>query len=130
MQILQPPQWKRPKGYANGVLSRGTVIHLAGQVGWNEHEHLVSENFAVQVEQALTNIVAILGEADAGPQHLTRMTWFVVARDEYLAQQAEIGAAYRRVIGRHFPAMSVIGIAGLIEKGAKVEIEATAIIPD
>ena len=129
MKVLQPEGWKRPKGYANGIMSEGRLIHVAGQVGWDENEEVVSENFADQAEQALKNIVAILKTAGAGPEHLTRMTWFVVARDEYLAQQAELGAAYRRVIGRHFPAMSVIGIAGLIEDGAKLEIEATAVIP-
>ncbi len=130
MQHLQPPGWPRAKGYANGIIAEGKMIFVAGQVGWDETETVVSDNFAAQAEQALKNIVAILAEAGAGPEHIVRMTWFVAARDEYLAEQKEIGAAYRAVIGRHFPAMSVIGIEGLIEDGAKLEIEATAVISD
>jgi len=130
MQQLQPPGWPRAKGYANGVMvDGGKMIFVAGQVGWDETEVVVSDNFADQAKQALQNIIDILAEANAGPEHIVRMTWFVAARQEYLDQQREIGAAYRDVIGRHFPAMSVIGIEGLIEDGAKLEIEATAVIP-
>ncbi|PKP85136.1 MAG: enamine deaminase RidA [Alphaproteobacteria bacterium HGW-Alphaproteobacteria-2] len=130
MQVLQPPGWARPKGYANGVTARGTMVFVAGQVGWDETETFRSADFADQGEQALKNIVAILAQAGAGPQHIVRLTWFVTDTAEYLASQQRLGAAYRRVIGAHFPAMSVIGIMALYETGAKLEIEATAVIPD
>jgi len=130
MQVLQPPDWPRPKGYANGIAARGQMIFVAGQVGWDETETFRSDDFAEQAEQALRNIVAILREAGAGPEHLVRLTWFVTDTGEYLASQARLGAAYRRVIGAHFPAMSVIGIRALYEAGAKLEIEATAVLPD
>ena len=129
MEILQPAGWPRPKGYSNGIIAEGRVIFLAGQVGWNEDEVVVSDNFTEQVEQALKNIVAILAEAGAGPQNVTRMTWFVTDKQQYLDQAREVGEAYRRVMGRHFPVMSLIEIKGLIEEGAKVEIEATAVLP-
>lgn len=129
MQTLQPKGWKRPKGYANGVAAEGRLIFVAGQVGWDENEKFASQDFAAQSEQALKNIVAILAEGGAGPQHLVRLTWFVTDKAEYLASLGAIGDAYRRVIGRHFPAMSVIEIKGLYEEGAKLEIEATAVVP-
>jgi len=129
MKSLQPKGWKRPKGYSNGVSAEGRLIFVAGQVGWDEEERFVSETFAGQAEQALRNIVAILAEDGAGPQHIVRMTWFVTDTAEYLASQAAVGEAYRRVIGKHFPAMSVIGIKALYEAGAKLEIEATAVVP-
>jgi enamine deaminase RidA (YjgF/YER057c/UK114 family) len=129
IHILQPKGWKRPRGYANGIVAEGRMIFLAGQVGWDEHERFVSDSFAGQAEQALRNIVAILAEAGAGPQHLVRLTWFVVDKAEYLASQQVTGEAYRRVIGRHFPAMSVVEVKGLYETGAKLEIEATAMLP-
>jgi enamine deaminase RidA (YjgF/YER057c/UK114 family) len=129
MQALQPPGWKRPKGYANGIASEGRLIFLAGQVGWDADERIVGTSFAAQAEQALANIVAILAEGGAGPEHLVRLTWFVTDKSEYLASQAAVGEAYRRVIGRHFPAMSVIEVKGLYEDGAKLEIEATAVVP-
>lgn len=129
MQSLQPKGWKRPKGYANGVTAEGRMIFLAGQVGWNENEEFVAKTFAGQAEQALKNIVAILAEGGAGPEHIVRLTWFVTDTEEYLAAQAQVGDAYRRVIGKHFPAMSVIGIKSLYEEGAKLEIEATAVVP-
>ncbi|MCC2110570.1 MAG: RidA family protein [Hyphomicrobiales bacterium] len=129
MEVLQPKGWPRPKGYSNGLLAEGRVIFIAGQVGWNEDEIVVSDNFTEQVEQALKNIVVILAEAGAGPQNVTRMTWFVTDKQQYLEQAREVGEAYRRVMGRHFPVMSLIEIKGLIEDGAKVEIEATAVLP-
>lgn len=129
MRTLQPKDWKRPKGYANGVLAEGRLIFLAGQVGWDAEERIVSDSFTAQAEQALGNIVAVLAEGGAGPEHLVRLTWFVTDKREYLASQAELGKAYLRVIGRHFPAMSVIEIKGLFEDGAKLEIEATAVVP-
>lgn len=129
MQVLQPKTWKRPKGYANGIVAEGRMIFVAGQVGWDEQERFNSDSFAGQAEQALANIVAILAEAGAGPEHLVRLTWFVVDKAEYLASLEATGAAYRRVIGRHFPAMSVVEVKGLYEDGAKLEIEATAVLP-
>ena len=130
METLQPPGWTRPKGYSHGIVARGTLAVLGGQVGWNEREEFETDDFAGQAKQALENIVAILAEAGAGPEHIVRMTWFIGNRQEYLGCQSELGAAYREVIGRHFPAMSVIEVKGFIEAGAKLEIEATAVIPD
>ncbi len=128
MEILQPPNWPRPKGYSNGIKARGEMVFVAGQVGWNEQEEFTSDAIEDQIRQALKNILAILKEAGAGPEHIVRMTWFVTHRQEYLDKQKEVGAAYREVMGNVYPVMSLIGIAGLIEHGAKVEIEATAVI--
>ena len=130
MRIVQPPGWPRPKGYANGVLARGQLLFVAGQVGWDETETFQSELFSQQVEQALKNVVAVLSEAGALPQHITRMTWYVTDKQEYLEQSRAVGDAYRRVIGQHYPAMSLVEVAGLVEEGGKGEIEATAVIPD
>jgi enamine deaminase RidA (YjgF/YER057c/UK114 family) len=129
-EFLQPPAWPAPKGYSNGVIASGRQVFLAGQIGWNESQQLVSSRFSVQVRQTLQNIVTLLAQAGGRPEHLVRLTWFVTTLDEYRAELKEIGAAYRDVIGRHYPTMSVIGVAGLVEQGAKVEIEATAVIPD
>jgi enamine deaminase RidA (YjgF/YER057c/UK114 family) len=130
IEFLQPPGWASPKGYANGVVARGRQVFVAGQVGWNGAGQFTSDRLAEQVRQALKNIVAVLAEAQARPEHIVRLTWFITSRDEYLAQVKEIGAAYREALGRHFPAMSVVQVSGLIEAEAKVEIEATAVIPD
>jgi enamine deaminase RidA (YjgF/YER057c/UK114 family) len=130
MQILQPPSWPRPKGYSNGVVARGRMVFLAGMVGWNEREAFETDDFAGQARQALSNIVAVLAEAGAGAEHIVRMTWFVSDKNEYLARQRELGQVYREVIGRHYPAMAVIEVKGFIEDGAKLEIEATAVIPE
>lgn len=127
--ILQPKDWAAPKGYANGLAAEGRQVFIAGQIGWNEHARLVSQDLVAQIEQALGNIVAVLAEAGGTPAHIMRMTWYLTDKSEYMARQKEIGAAYRRVIGRHFPAMTAVVVAGLIEDGAKVEIEATAVIP-
>ncbi len=129
-EFLQPPGWAAPKGYSNGVSTRGRQIYLAGQIGWNESQQLVSSRFAVQVRQALQNIMTLLAHAGGRPEHLVRLTWFVTSLDEYRGELKEIGAAYRDVVGRHYPAMSVMQVAGLVEHGAKVEIEATAVVPD
>lgn len=129
MEALQPKGWKRPKGYANGIAAEGRMIFVAGQVGWDAEERIVGDSFAAQAEQALSNIVAVLAEGGARPEHLVRLTWFVIDKAEYLASQVAVGETYRRVIGRHFPAMSVIEIKGLYEDGAKLEIEATAVVP-
>src|SRR3954469_12992321 len=130
MKSLLPPGWPRPKGYSNGVAARGTVVAVAGQVGWTPDERFETDDFAGQVRQALKNIVAVLKEAGATPAHLVRMTWYVTDKHEYLASLAKVGAAYRDEIGKHFPAMALVQVAALVEDRAKVEIEATAVIPD
>jgi enamine deaminase RidA (YjgF/YER057c/UK114 family) len=130
MRTLQPPGWARPRGYSNGIEARGRLVFVAGQIGWNETGAFPSEDLAGQVRRALSNVVAVLAEAGAGPEHVVRLTWYITDRDEYLASQTEIGAAYREVMGRHFPAMAVVIAAGLVEEQAKVEIEATAVVPE
>jgi enamine deaminase RidA (YjgF/YER057c/UK114 family) len=127
-ETLHPKNWKPPVGYANGVIAQGRTIYLGGQVGWNGQQVFESDDFIDQVEQTLRNIVAILAEADAGPEHIVRLTWFVLDRREYLDRLKELGAVYRNVIGRNFPAMSCVEVSALVEDGAKVEIEATAAI--
>lgn len=129
MQVLQPAGWAAPKGYANGILAEGRQVHIAGQIGWTADARLVSADFVAQVEQALANIVQVLAEAGGEPAHIVRLTWYITDKSEYMSRQRDIGAAYRRIIGRHFPAMSAVVVAGLIEDGAKVEIEATAVLP-
>ncbi len=128
-EFLQPPGWAPPKGYANGIASEGRLVFVAGQIGWNANAQFESDAFAAQTEQALRNIVAVLAQAGAEPRHLVRLTWYVVGKAEYVAQQREIGEAYRRVIGRHFPTMTLVVVAGLLEDRAKIEIEATAVLP-
>ena len=128
-KIVQPEGWPRPKGYANGVLAQGRILFVAGQVGWNEKELFDSDDFVAQTEQALKNIVAILAAGGGRPEHIARMTWYVTDKQDYLGRLAEIGAVYRKVIGPVYPAMSLVQVAGLVEHGAKLEIEATAVIP-
>jgi enamine deaminase RidA (YjgF/YER057c/UK114 family) len=128
VRILQPSGWAPPRGYANGVAAEGRQVFVGGQIGWDADQRIVSDDFAAQVRQALANVVAVLAEAGAKPEHLVRLTWYVTSRDEYQAALGEIGAAYREIVGRHFPAMSVVVVAGLLEPRAKVEIEATAVI--
>ena len=130
MKILQPPGWAAPKGYANGVAARGAFVAVGGQIGWNAAQQFESDDFAAQARQALANIVAVLAEAGGRPEHIVRMTWYVVDRDEYVASLSELGRAYREVIGRHYPAMTAVEVSRLVEPRAKVEIEATAIVPD
>lgn len=130
MRILQPPGWVPPKGYANGVAARGTLVFVGGQIGWNAQARFESEDFIAQTAQALRNVRAVLAEAGAGPEHMVRMTWYVTSRDEYLARLPELGAAYREVMGRHFPAMTCVEVSALMEAQAKVEIEVTAVLPD
>ena len=127
-EILQPPDWLRPRGYSNGIAAEGRQIFISGQIGWNAEQKFTSDDLAVQVRQALANVVEVLACAGAKPEHLVRLTWYVTSREEYYASIEGIGAAYREVIGRHFPAMSVVVVAGLLEPRAKVEIEATAVI--
>ena len=128
-EILQPPGWPRPKGYANGVSARGKLVFTAGQVGWDAQGNF-PDTLAGQVELALANVAAVLAEAGAAPEHLVRLTWFITDRRAYLDAQSEIGAAYRGVLGRHYPAMSLVEVSALVESKALVEIEATAVIPD
>ena len=129
-QLLHPARWKAAAGYANGILASGQTIFVGGQIGWNADQLFESDDFVVQVNQALQNIVAVLKEANAGPEHLVRLTWYVTDKREYLARLKEVGAAYREVLGKHFPAMTMVQVAGLVEDQAKVEIEATAVIPE
>lgn len=130
MQVLQPAGWAPAKGYANGIVARGATVYVGGQIGWNAQQQFESDDFVAQARQALANIVAVLREAGAGPEHIVRMTWYVVDRREYVASYRALGAAYRDVIGRHFPAMTAVEVKALIEDRARVEIEATAVIPD
>ena len=130
MQLLQPPAWAPPKGYANGIAARGTLVFVGGQIGWNARQQFESDDFVAQARQALVNVVAVLAEANAVPQNIVRMTWYVVDRDEYVASYRSLGDVYREVIGRHFPAMTAVQVSALVEPHARVEIEATAVIPD
>jgi enamine deaminase RidA (YjgF/YER057c/UK114 family) len=130
MRILQPPGWAKPKGYANGIAARGTQVFVAGQVGWSADAAWQTDDFAGQFAQALRNVVAVCAEAGAKPEHIVRLTWFITAKREYLASLKEIGAAYRAIMGRHYPTMTVVEVGALVEDRAKVEIEATAVIPD
>ena len=130
MKILQPPGWARPRGYSNGIAARGTLVFVGGQVGWNAAQQFESDDFAAQARQALANVVAVLAEAGGKPEHIARMTWYVTDRREYVAAYKGIGEAYRAIMGRHFPAMTAVEVSGLVEDRAKVEIEATAVIPE
>ena len=129
MQLLQPAHWAKPKGFANGIAATGRQVFIAGQVGWTAEQAFESDDFVAQVEQALRNILAVLAEAGGGPEHLVRLTWYVTSKQDYLARPRELGEAYRRVIGRHFPTMTLVQVVALVEDRAKVEIEATAVIP-
>jgi enamine deaminase RidA (YjgF/YER057c/UK114 family) len=129
LTVLQPPGWPRPKGYANGMAASGRMVLVAGQIGWDAQGRF-AEGFAAQVAQALRNILAVLAETGGGPQHIARLTWFVVDMPAYRASGAALGPVWREVMGKHFPAMSVVGVSSLVEPAALVEIEATAIVPD
>ena len=126
---LQPPDWAEPRGYANGILARGDLLFVGGQIGWNAQQRFESDDFVAQTRQTLQNIVAILKAGGAGPEHMVRMTWYIVDRVEYNARLKDIGAVYREVMGRNFPAMTCVQVAALIETQAKVEIEVTAVLP-
>jgi enamine deaminase RidA (YjgF/YER057c/UK114 family) len=130
VRALQPPGWSRARGYAHGIEAQGRLVVTAGQIGWGPDGGFPSSDLAGQVRQTLANVVAVLAEAGAGPEHVVRLTWYVVDREEYLGSQKQIGEAYREVMGRHFPAMAVVIVAGLVEADARVEIEATAVVPD
>ena len=130
MKLLQPAEWLPPRGYANGIAAKGTLVFVGGQIGWNGQQQFETDDFIAQTRQALTNIVAVLREASAGPEHMVRMTWYIVDRDEYVERLKELGAIYREVIGRNFPTMSCVEVSRLVEARAKVEIEVTAVVPD
>jgi len=130
MKKLQPPDWAEPKGYANGIMARGALIFVGGQIGWNATQQFESDDFIAQTKQALINIAAVLQAGGAGPEHMVRMTWYVTDRLEYTARLKELGAAYREVMGRNFPAMTCVAVSGLVEERALVEIEVTAVLPD
>jgi len=129
MEILQPEGWPRAKGYSNGVAARGRMVFVSGMIGWDAQGVFRTTDFAGQVRQALLNIVAVLAAGGARPEHIVRMTWYVVDKREYVAAYPAIGVAYREILGRHFPAMTAVEVAALIEDAARVEIEATAVIP-
>jgi enamine deaminase RidA (YjgF/YER057c/UK114 family) len=130
MQVLQPPGWARPKGYANGVAVRGRQVYVAGMIGWDGQGQFHTDDLAGQVRQALHNVVAVLAEAGAKPEHIVRMTWYVTDKREYLREAREIGAIYRAVIGSFSVAMTAVQVLALMEDRAKVEIEVTAVVPD
>ena len=130
MKKLQPPEWAEPKGYANGIMARGALIFVGGQIGWNAAQIFESDDFIAQTRQALMNIAAVLRAADAGPEHMVRMTWYVTDRVEYSARLKELGGVYREVMGKNFPAMTCVEVSGLVEDRARIEIEVTAVLPD
>lgn len=131
MQILQPPAWARPRGYSNGIAVKGgTTVYIAGQVGWSADGRFAEKSFAGQFRQALANILEVLAQAGGGPQHLVRVTWYIIDRDEYFAALKDVGAAYRELMGRNYPVMSVLQVGALVEPEARLEIEATAVVPD
>ena len=128
-QILQPPDWAHPRGYSNGIVMTGRLVFIAGQIGWDAGGQFYSEDFAGQTRQALQNIMTILAEAGGKPEHIARLTWYVVDKADYLASSKKVGGIYRELMGKHYPVMSVVQVTALIEDAAKVEIEATAVIP-
>lgn len=129
-KILLPPGWSRPHGYSNGIAAEGRMVFVAGQIGWDETQVMRTDSIAGQVEQTLKNTVAVLAEAGAEPRHIVRMTWYITSRSEYLDEIKGIGRAWREVIGKHYPAMAVVQVSGLIESSSKVEIETTAVVPN
>ena len=129
-KVLQPEGWLAPKGYANGIEARGRQIYVAGMIGWNGQAQFESDDFVAQCKQALQNILDTLACAQAGPEHIVRLTWYVKNKKEYLSRARELGQAYQQVIGRHYPVMALVQVADLVEDRALVEIEATAVVPD
>ena len=128
-QILQPPSWARARGFSNGIVASGRLVFIAGQVGWSGQGEWKEKSFAGQFRQTIRNILDVLAEAKGRPEHIVRLTWYVLDRDEYLASLKEVGAAYRELMGRHYPTMAVVQVSGLVEREARLEIEATAVIP-
>lgn len=129
MQILQPPGWARAKGFSNGIAASGKLVFIAGQVGWTGEGEWKSRDFAGQFRQALTNILEVLAQANGKPEHIVRLTWYVLDKHEYLSSLKAVGQAYRELMGRHYPTMAVVQVSGLVEDEAKLEIEATAVVP-
>lgn len=129
MDLLHPKHWRPTRGFSSGVAASGRQVFVAGQIGWDANQTIIADDLVAQVEQALRNIVEILAEADARPEHVVRLTWFITDKREYQARSRDLGQAYRRVMGRHFPAMTLVQVAALAEDRAKVEIEATAVVP-
>jgi enamine deaminase RidA (YjgF/YER057c/UK114 family) len=129
MQILQPPAWARAKGFSNGIAASGRLVFIAGQVGWTGQGEWKEKSFAGQFRQTIQNILEVLEQAKGKPEHIVRLTWYVLDRDEYLASLKEVGAAYRELMGKHYPTMAVVQVSGLVERNARLEIEATAVIP-
>ena len=129
MHILQPPGWARPRGYSNGIAARGQIVFISGQIGWDEQCHFQTDDFVLQARQALLNVVAVLAEAGGKPEHIARLTWYVVSKADYLAHSKALGQVYREIMGSHYPAMTAVAVAALMEDRAQIEIEATAVIP-
>lgn len=127
---IQPPDWAEPKGYANGILARGAMLFVGGQIGWNAEQQFETDDFVAQTRQTLQNIVAVLKAGGAGPEHMVRMTWYVVDRVEYVARLKELGVVYREVMGKNFPAMTCVQVAALVEERAQLEIEVTAVLAE
>jgi enamine deaminase RidA (YjgF/YER057c/UK114 family) len=130
LQVLQPPGWARPKGFSNGIAAEGRLVFIAGQVGWTGQGEWRERSFAGQFRQALQNILAVLGEAKGRPEHIVRLTWYVLDKHEYLSSLKEVGAAYRELMGRHYPTMAVVQVSALVEVKARLEIEAMAVLPE
>lgn len=130
MQILQPPDWAKPRGYSNGIVASGRLVFIAGQIGWNSHQEFVTVDFVEQTQQAIENILTILAQAGGEPQHITRMVWYVVDKQEYLSCGKKLGVVYRDLMGKHYPVMTAIQVTALMEDKARVEIEAVAVIPE
>jgi enamine deaminase RidA (YjgF/YER057c/UK114 family) len=130
MQILQPPDWARAKGFSNGIATSGKLVFIAGQVGWTGQGEWKEKSFAGQFRQTIQNILDVLAQARGKPEHIVRLTWYVLDRDEYLASLKEVGAAYRELMGKHYPTMAVVQVSGLVERNARLEIEATAVVPE
>ena len=129
MQILQPPGWARARGFSNGIAAQGRLVFIAGQVGWDAQQRWQEHGFAGQFRQALENIIAVLKEAKGKPEHIVRLTWYVLDKQEYLSSLKAVGEAYRELMGRHYPTMAVVQVSGLVEPEARLEIEATAVVP-
>ena len=128
-EYINPGAWRRPSGYSNGVVAEGRYLAISGQIGWNERSELVSDEFVAQARQALNNVMTVLRAAGGEAEHLLRLTWYITDKNEYRAALEELGAAYREIVGEHYPAMALVQVADLLEDGAKVEIEATAVLP-
>ena len=129
MKKLHPPGWAEPRGYANGIVAEGRLVFVAGQIGWDESATFRTHDFVGQVRRCLENVLAVLAEAGVGPEHVVRMTWYITDREEYLSNLESMGRVYRELMGRHFPAMTMVEVSALIEPEAKVEVEATAVVP-